>query len=100
VVVAAVTPLADETDPALVVGPEVVLGAPLELPTEESPEELVVDARLAELVVGAAVELAEVDVGVGVSETSEPLAEYLAAQSARPMPLGQQKVSPVVSWVQ
>ena len=39
-------------------------------------------------------------VGLGVSETSVPLALYLAAHATRSMPLGQQKVVLVVSWVQ
>ena len=42
----------------------------------------------------------EVLVGVGISELRLPVTPYLAAQSARPIPSGQQKVSPSVSAVQ
>ena len=69
----------------------------------EDSSELVTGAEVVvtmdEVVVTGA-ELVEVVLGRGLSETRGALALNLEAHSARLRPLGQQKVVPVLSWVQ
>lgn len=86
----------------VVLGASVDEGEAVVLTTTTEEDEVVeVVVGATEVLVGGAWEVeVEVETGTGGSEVRAPVTPCLTAQSPRFMPLGQQKVSAVGSWVQ